>query len=66
VCENTERAFTEGIFVLPEPAGRGAFGSRRFAAQVWGKSVLTVADPSEFSHGQDQERDNDAKPFRAW
>ena len=31
-------------------------GSRRFAEEVWEKSVLTVADASEFLHGQDPKR----------
>jgi hypothetical protein len=37
------------------PPASGALGTRRLAKEVWGKSVLTVADASEFSHGQDPE-----------
>jgi hypothetical protein len=33
----------------------GGLGSQRFVAEVWGKSVLSVADAAEFLHGQDPE-----------
>jgi hypothetical protein len=45
-----------GFLFFWTPPGSGALGSRRFAAEVWGKSLLTVADASEFSHSLGQVR----------
>jgi hypothetical protein len=42
-----------GFLFFADPAERGILGSRRFAAEIWRKRVLTAVDASEFSHGQD-------------
>ena len=52
-----------GFLFLWSPPAWGGLGSRRFAAAVWGKSVLTVAGAAEFLHGQDPEQTSTLRAY---